>query len=94
MFAINRHAAVALFLGIMKIRMPAARMKHRVFQLLYLCPGFLDTNNIGLLTYHPLEEAFFGGGTNAVYVDRDNAHVFPRINSACMIAIPASHNDP
>jgi hypothetical protein len=69
-------------------------MKHRVFQLMYLCLGFLDTNNIGLLAYHPLEEAFFGGSTNAIYVDRDYAHVFHRVNSACMITVPAGRNDP
>jgi hypothetical protein len=53
--------------------MVAIRPEAIVGQLMFLCLGFLDADNIGILLGQPVEKALAGRGTNAVCVDRYNA---------------------
>jgi hypothetical protein len=47
-----------------------------VNKLMYLCLGFLDTNHVGLLLSHPLEESLTGRGTNPIGVQADYSKQF------------------
>jgi hypothetical protein len=73
--------------------MPATRVKNLVMYLVQLRLGFLETDDIRLLPGHPLKKSLPGSRTDAVHVDRNNAHGSHRLDPACMIATPTSDND-
>ena len=71
---VDRDAAVSLALCVVVVDVVARREKLPVVQLVVLGLGLLDADDVGVLPVHPVEEALAGGGTNAVGVQRDDAH--------------------
>ena len=57
-FRVNSNAAVAFLDCILVVAVITGRRKAFVDQLVHLRLGFLDTNDVGILIPHPLEETF------------------------------------
>ena len=71
-FAVHARAGITLFLGIVEMAMVAMRVEEFRRHVGQLRLQFLHADEIGRLRAHPVEKAFFGGGTDAVQVGGDN----------------------
>ena len=76
--AINAHAAIPFFVGIVEIALQAGRIAHLCRQISLLCLQFLQTNHIRLLLFQPGKESLVGCRTNAVEIGTDNPHFYPK----------------
>ena len=70
--AVHARAGVTLFLGIVEMAMVAVRVEEFRRHVGQLRLQFLHADEIGCLRAHPVEKAFFGGGTDAVQIGGDN----------------------
>jgi hypothetical protein len=50
------------------------RPEVRLTQLVFLCLGFLQAQDIGLLRVHPFEKALSGRRSNAIGIQGHNPH--------------------
>jgi hypothetical protein len=71
---VDRHTAVAFFDGVVVIGMITRGEKMPVDQLMVLCLGLLDANDISILPVHPVKKAFVGSSPDAVGIECNDSH--------------------
>jgi len=71
---VDTDAAVAFFLGVVKSAAEAVARHEFGLEVGGLRLEFLHADDVGALSGQPVEEAFGGGGADAVEVGRYNAH--------------------
>ncbi len=72
--SIDADPAVAFFLGVVEGAGEAVALDEFGLEVGGLCLEFLHADDVGTLAGQPVEEAFGGGGADAVEVGRYNSH--------------------